>query len=196
VGTSRRRLLVEAEGGPFGVGPDNGVLTALLRRRGTIVRQITNSRWFATDDTRTFEGRSRFAPAAATWLSGADPRDAGPVIDDPRILGELSATISGAAIRGGVIYVDPFGNLVTSVRARDLENLGSGVLESLCASIGSRGAIPLRATYSDVAAGALVAYVGSTGHLEIAVRGGNAARDLDVGIGAPVDVAKALRGRP
>ena len=44
----------------------------------------------------------------------------------------------------------------------------------------------LRRTYGDVEPGQLLAYVGSDGSVEVAVRGGSAARLLGVGVGAEV----------
>jgi hypothetical protein len=45
---------------------------------------------------------------------------------------------------------------------------------------------PLRRTFSDVAPGGLVAYIGSDGAIEIAVRDGSAARRLGIGVGGRV----------
>jgi S-adenosylmethionine hydrolase len=44
----------------------------------------------------------------------------------------------------------------------------------------------LRRTFGDVSPGTLVAYVGSGGMVEVAVREGSAARLLAVGVGAEV----------
>jgi S-adenosylmethionine hydrolase len=45
---------------------------------------------------------------------------------------------------------------------------------------------PLRTTFGDVAAGTAIAYLGSTGRIEIAVRGGSAARRFGIGTGGAV----------
>jgi S-adenosylmethionine hydrolase len=193
VGTGRRRLLVEAPGGQLAVGPDNGVLSALLRAADARVREIANPDWSDPGDpNRTFEGRSRFAPAAASLAAGADPADAGPLVGDARIFSDAATSFDRGRLRGTVIYADAFGNLVTSIRAADLDRLGSR--ESLEAAAGPEPAIPVRATYGDVPPGSLLAYVGSTGHLELAVRGANAASRLALGVGAPVTVGP--RGAP
>jgi S-adenosylmethionine hydrolase len=191
VGTSRRRILAAVEGGPIAVGPDNGLLTPFLRSRGTLVREITNRAWFADDDTRTFEGRSRFAPAAAALASGASPAAAGPAVDDPVLLDLPGSRKTREGIAGEVVYVDSFGNLVTSVAASELDGLASrpGTVVSL-----GRLLIPFRGTYADVAAGKAVSYVGSTGYLEIGVRGGSAILELGADVGARV-LVKARRTR-
>jgi S-adenosylmethionine hydrolase len=195
VGTARRRIVVESPSGTLGVGPDNGVLTALIGegRTGATVREITNPAWFAKDDTRTFEGRSRFAPAAAALAAGKKAADAGPIVRDPVRVDLARSRVTRTGIAGEVVYVDPFGNLVTSIGWRDLD--GPGPRRGLSASVGRRKPIPVRGTYADVPPGRAVAYVGSTGHLEIGIRGGSAAIELGVDVGAAVTV-KPGKARP
>jgi S-adenosylmethionine hydrolase len=191
VGTARRRILVAAPGSPLAVGPDNGLLTPLIRRAGAVTREITNPSWYANDETRTFEGRSRFAPAAAALASGADPASAGTVVRDPVVLELARGRRTKAGVSGEVVWVDSFGNLVTSILASDLDGLaGRG---DFGVALGSRRSIPFRHTYADVAAGKPVAYVGSTGYVEVGVRGGSAILELGVDVGASVLVKPARR---
>jgi hypothetical protein len=77
------------------------------------------------------------------------------------------------------VYVDRFGTLVSNIRAEDVD---AGVRITVEGSeVG-----PLRKKFGDVDPGQLVAYAGSGGEVEIAVRGGSAARLLGVGVGAEV----------
>jgi S-adenosylmethionine hydrolase len=195
VGTERRRLAVEIPDGPLAVGPDNGLLTPLLEREDAVVRELSNHAWFAPDDTRTFEGRSRFAPAAAELAAGAPPKRAGAIVRDPVRLGLARCKKSRAGIAGEVVYVDSFGNLVTSVLASDLDGLPARA--DILVSVGEKRGIPLRGTYSEVAVGKPLAYVGSTGYVEIGIRGGSALLELgiDVGAGVLVKPAAARKGR-
>jgi hypothetical protein len=82
---------------------------------------------------------------------------------------------------GEVVHIDRFGNLVTSFR---------GTQASVGCSVKIAGErIPrLSLTYVDVRPGDLVAYVGSSGYLEIAVREGSAATRLGADVGDPVQV--------
>src|SRR5436190_6165306 len=81
VGSARRALAASA-GGHWFVGPDNGVLTPVLGAGAAIV-EITSPRYMRAAVSRTFEGRDRFAPAAA-WLLRGVPLDAlGPPVTDP-----------------------------------------------------------------------------------------------------------------
>src|SRR5205085_782329 len=122
----------------------------------------------------TFHGRDVFAPAAAALASGT-PLDAlGPPVTEVvvRRTPEPRRRDDGA-LAGEVIAIDRFGNAITNLvgrRAAWLEVAGT--------------LLAVRRTYSEVASGSPLALVGSTGLIEIAVRDGNAARQLGVGRGS------------
>src|SRR6266705_2113149 len=84
VGSTRRGIAAEAGDYRF-VAPDNGVLTAILDEHGPKrIVELTERRYARPTVSRTFEGRDRFAPAAA-WLAkgielGALGRSAGSVV--------------------------------------------------------------------------------------------------------------------
>ena len=83
--------------------------------------------------------------------------------------------------------MDHFGNLISGLcPARD-ENLAGWVVE-----IAGRE-IPVASTYSEVAPGELVALVDSFGHLEVAVRDGDASRLLGVGTGTSIRMKRKPR---
>jgi S-adenosylmethionine hydrolase len=119
----------------------------------------------------TFHGRDVFAPAAARLALGAAPQQAGPPV---ALAGRLDLA------RGHrVVHVDRFGNLVTDI---------AGVPAAARVRIAGHSIAGVSATYESVARGALCAYVGSRGTIEIAVREGSAAELLGVGRGTPVEV--------
>jgi hypothetical protein len=74
-----------------------------------------------------------------------------------------------------VIYVDRFGTLVTNIG-------GSAVAPGAKIKVGGTDVGSLQRTFGNVGRGQLVAYVGSGGVVEIAVRDGSAARLLGVGV--------------
>ena len=80
---------------------------------------------------------------------------------------------------GEVIYVDRYGNLITNLTPALVPDYATLEAESLV--IG-----PIRSTFGDVPSGALLAYVGSGGSVEIAVRDGSAARRLGLGVGGKI----------
>ena len=172
VGTARRAIAVEHGGHSF-LGPDNGVLTPVLE--GASAAQLH----VPSNASPTFHGRDVFAPAAARLAAGERVSALGAPVTDPVRRSHPEAIREAGEVVGRVIYVDTFGTLVTNVPA----GLLVGVFE-----VAVRGEAPvaLGRTFADVPSGALVAFVGSGGTLEIAARDRSAALVLGVGIGAEV----------
>jgi len=188
VGTTRRAIAAEASSYRF-VGPDNGVFSIVLDEiRPRRVIELTNPKYARPAISRTFEGRDRFAPAAAWLATGLDITtlggDAGQIVtlDIPR------PAITAEAIDGQVVRVDRFGNLITNINRAQCEQLGEN--GGLLIRIGLREVGGIVSTYGDAGPGDLCALVGSSDHLEIAVRGANAAMLLGVGRGAAVHVGR------
>src|SRR4029078_180609 len=115
VGSTRRGIAADSGEYRF-VAPDNGVLTLVFDDHAPKrVVAHTERRYARPTVSRTFEGRDRFAPAAA-WLAkgvvGAPlGRAAGPIIrlDIPQ------PRIGPDRIDGEVLRVDRFGNLITNI---------------------------------------------------------------------------------
>ena len=184
VGSGRRGVAIEAGDLRF-VGPDNGLFSLALARLPKRSVVSIEERRFARDRvSRTFEGRDRFAPAAAWLACGVQLSEMGPAVSDLVELKVPSATRSRAGIDGVVVRVDHFGNLITNIDEDGLATLGSGV------TIHVAGATldGIAGTFADVGRGALCAIVGSTGRLEIAVNGGNAAAVLNAARGTSAQV--------
>jgi hypothetical protein len=199
VGSSRRGIAAESGDYKF-VAPDNGVLTAVLDEHAPKkVVELSERRYARPTVSRTFEGRDRFAPAAAWLARGIEltalGRPAGSIqrldIPQPKIDGD-----HGDIIRGQILRVDRFGNLITNIDRKTFERLTSDT----SASPGTTGSIDLRvgshvvskvvSTYSDVGAGEICALFGSTDHLEIAANGANASETLALGRGAAVQISR------
>lgn len=188
VGTQRDIILAVAEGHAF-LAPDNGLLAPIVQGgAGAKVYRLEAARLsrFAIDPARvsaTFHGRDIFAPIGAELAAGrAVPEDVGPEtssivpswVDDPQIVqGE---------IRGVVIAVDNFGNLITNIDG----HLFAGMRAPSVRAGGH--AFALRRTYGDVKPGDYLALVNSFGVIEIARAEQSAADGLGLERGAPVVV--------
>jgi S-adenosyl-L-methionine hydrolase (adenosine-forming) len=185
VGSARRAIAAEAGPHRF-VAPDNGLLSAVLAERApSRVVTLTSAQYAAPVVSRTFEGRDRFAPAAA-WLAGGLALDAlGPPVDDWTRLVFPAAVVRGGSIEGEVARVDRFGNLVTNVPGAMVAGA-----RPWCVQVGSGPPAPLVATYADVPAGQACALVGSTGHVEVSVNAGSAAERFGAGRGSRVVVVE------
>lgn len=188
VGSRRRAIVVETERALF-VAPDNGVLDLVLHQTAArLAICLTEPRYRLSQVSATFHGRDIFAPAAAHLASGTSPGEMG----DPIPPSDLSTLPSLEPRRqpdgtwfGEIIHVDHFGNLVTSFRIPDFPSPGT-------VNLGDEQIEGLSRTFADVAPGEMVAYVGSSGHLEIAVREGNAAHRVGLGVGDPIQIEGRL----
>jgi S-adenosyl-L-methionine hydrolase (adenosine-forming) len=198
VGSERRAVAVEttAEGnadGPRFVAPDNGVLTGVLQslsvRRAV---QLTERRFWRSAVSHTFHGRDIFGPVAAHWSRGVDLSEFGPPLDTPLVtLAVDSPTVAGDEVRGRIVRTDSFGNLITNIDESLLPKTGR---ERLVVELGTQRIQGIARFYGERAAGELLALVGSSGRLEIAVCQGHAGEILAAWSGDAVTV-KGLRSR-
>ena len=127
VGSKRRPLIVET-GDYIFVAPDNGVLSLVeAREEKFVARHVTAERYFLHPVSQTFHGRDVFA-AVAGWLSnGVAPEEFGPEISDYVRLPLRQVEVVGEnSLRGEVIKVDKFGNLITNIGEIDAPGLFQG----------------------------------------------------------------------
>ncbi|MEP7175370.1 MAG: SAM-dependent chlorinase/fluorinase [Gemmatimonadales bacterium] len=175
VGTARPALALRAHGHWF-VGPDNGLFTPVLRDAEVEIVVLPTP----SNAAPTFHGRDLFAPAAAELARGTPLHALGePLTTIPVRLTSSEPRYEGKSVVGEIVYVDRFGTLVTNLTSEVVPPYAVLAVEDL--EIG-----PLRRTFGDVPTGGLLAYVGSGGAVEIAVRDGSAARRLGLGVGGRI----------
>ena len=182
VGSERRAIALQTPRARF-VAPDNGVLTYVVAY-DTVeeVVSLTNPRYWLPQVSHTFHGRDIFAPVAAHLAKGVPLDELGEPLDEIVTfdLPQPHRRPDGALV-GQVIHIDRFSNLITSIKSADLTDAARAVVE-----VRGRRIAGIRRTYAEVGRGELVAYVGSAGHLEIALREGHAARTLEAKVGDEV----------
>ncbi len=189
VGSSRRAIAVDAGGYRF-VAPDNGVLTTVLEAHAPRAAvELTDARYARPTVSRTFEGRDRFAPAAAWIAAGVEVTALGGPAGDLRRLTIPRPQVDGDGVRGEVLRVDRFGNLITNLDRALVERFAG--TDRVEVRIEGHLVPVVVATYAEVAPGAVCALFGSSGHLEVAVNGGSAAETLRLGLHAPVHIARS-----
>jgi S-adenosylmethionine hydrolase len=184
VGTQRRPILVTGDK-HFFVGPDNGILSPIYDRESCTVRHITAEHYFLNPISPTFHGRDIFAPTAG-WLSKAYQTEAfGETITDFVRFSMPKPKLTGHTMKGVILRVDAFGNLITNFMA---ENIPAHVVESgdISLTLNGKKVVKLTPTFASGDVGEAIAVLGSAGYLEIAVNRGNAARTLGVNRGAEV----------
>ncbi|HSU91777.1 MAG TPA: SAM-dependent chlorinase/fluorinase [Sporolactobacillaceae bacterium] len=191
VGTARAPIAIETRAGARFVGPDNGVLWLAASEAGIKrIVKLTSTRHRLSNVSSTFHGRDIFAPAAAHLSRGTPFASLGPSLRSIEKLELPRVVQSSHEIRGEVIYVDGFGNLVTNVDRDRIVQLNACFRgKSLSVRIKPGAArIPIIDTYAAVPKGAPLAIFGSFGLLEVAIRDGNAATHFGAGPGSSVSV--------
>lgn len=186
VGTERRAIGTRI-GERFFVGPDNGLFDLVVAAQAPAEAvELGNPRYARAIISRTFEGRDRFAPAAA-WLARGTPlAEFGARVDLAERLIWPAPAVSDTCVSGEVSHVDRFGNLVTNINRQ----IWSAVIDISDVRVGDHPPARLVRTYAEAREGELVALFGSSERLEVAVSGGSAAARLFVGRGAPVRVSR------
>ncbi len=179
VGTDRAIVYVRVNDQAF-LAPDNGLLSVVVEEAApSAVRRVTAERYFLNEPSTTFHGRDIFAPVAAHLAAGLEPEKLGPTLRRVRRL-RLPRPVRAAdgSLRGEIIYIDQFGNLITNMSRAMLERSFEVPLGEVEVTVKRRKVERLSRTYGEAAAGELVALIGSSGYLEVAVNQGSAARFL------------------
>jgi S-adenosylmethionine hydrolase len=188
-GVGSKRRAIAAEAGPYTfVAPDNGLLTLVFRQFAPArIVELTEPAYARDVISRTFEGRDRFAPAAA-WLANGTPLTSlGPTLADWQQIDVPVPAMEGTQLAGVVVRIDRFGNLVTNIDRQTFDGLAVPPHVPRVA-VADRHLTTVVSTYAEVEPGSLCALFGSTDHLDIAIAGGSAAERLGLTRGAPVVV--------
>jgi S-adenosylmethionine hydrolase len=188
-GVGTERAIVYARIGEHDfVVPDNGLLSRLVTRTPPkkIIR-LTNPEYWLDPVSATFHGRDIMAPVAAHLSLGLNPELLGKPVDRLEGLHWPEVRQTPTKIEGQILRIDSFGNLVTNITAEML--VGRPTDERVCIVCNIYETWGIFHTYAEHPHGTFVALVGSTGHLELAVVGDNAAEMLGIEAGMPVVVA-------
>ena len=186
VGTSPKIVYARIGSHDF-VAPDNGLLSRLaLATRPSTIRAVTESEYWLRPVSLTFHGRDIIAPVAAHLSLGLDASRLGPIERELHALPWTEARVSARKIEGSVQAIDSFGNLITSIPADALANVPRGEETAVvCDEHETRGIFQ---TYAEQPEMTLIALVGSSGQLGLAIVGESAALMLGVRVGTPVTV--------
>ena len=193
VGTDRRLLYAEIAGQRY-VLPDNGLLTCLAeRQKPATMRVIENRELWLPSVSPTFHGRDIMAPVAAQLALGLPPEQLGPTCDqfvklplpEAKSVGEKNPN-EATEVEGEVIEVDSFGNLITNITSDLLQEAPTD--DAVRIECDGHETTGLYRTYADQPTMTLIALIGSSGQLELAIVDDSATLMLGVQAGATVRV--------
>jgi len=153
VGTGRRGLAAYGRG-QFWVGPDNGLFHLIFAGEPEFkMVSLENPDYFLPQVSPTFHGRDRFAPVAAHLSLGLELGRLGPPLPDPVRLSWPEPSVSAARIRGEIIHVDRFGNLVSNITAGAWHAWLKGAENNFQLQVGRRTLTRLGRTYGEAPPG-------------------------------------------
>ncbi len=198
VGTERRAIILRTPLADF-VAPDNGVLSYVMPESsakpvagivnlqqgelepGLEAVAITKPQFWRTPVSPTFHGRDIFAPVAALLSLGFPPIEFGEAITSLVMLSRPQPyQRPGGSVVGDVLHVDNFGNLITNIRRSDLPP----TKQPITVEVGNQLILGLSRTYAE--GRGLLALIGSSGYLEVSLKGGNASAFLEAEVGSEV----------
>jgi len=198
VGTERRAIILRTPSADF-VAPDNGVLSYVIQASsakpaadnvnlqerelepGLEAVAITKPQFWRTPISSTFHGRDIFAPVAALLSLGFPPIDFGEAITSLTMLPlpKPHRRPDGSLV-GHVLHIDNFGNLITSIKGSDL----LPTKQPIMVEVGNHLISGLSRTYAE--GQGLLTLIGSSGYLEVSLKGGSASAFLDAEVGSEV----------
>jgi len=203
VGTERRAIILRTPSADF-VAPDNGVLSYVIQQSSTKpvedivnVQQVelepemeavvlTEPKFWRSPVSPTFHGRDIFATVAARLSLGSSLQKFGEVIKSITVMPEHRPhRESQDRVAGRILHIDHFGNLITNFKGEDLPR------EPFIIEAGGSSISELSHIYGE--GDGLVALIGSSGYLEIAVKGGSARDFLGAAVGDEIKVRAGKR---
>ncbi|MGA7513018.1 MAG: SAM-dependent chlorinase/fluorinase [Candidatus Sulfotelmatobacter sp.] len=176
VGTQRRPILASCDKYHF-IAPDNGVLSLVYAREERMhVRHITSEHYFLQPVSNTFHARDIFAPVAAWLAKEVDSQKFGEEVEEyVRFNAPKPKAVDENRLRGVVLKVDRFGNLITNITPQDAPIFGADA-QAFKIVVGSREISEIHNAYAEGAPGQVFGILGSMGFLEIAANRGAAAQ--------------------
>ena len=153
------------------------------------MRAISADHYFLQPLSSTFHGRDIFSPIAAYLSKGVDPARMGEEVTDyVRFSSPKPKPAGNGAMRGVVLKVDRFGNLITNFTPQDAPGLFQSDPQPFKITVGKREINQIRSAYAESAPGEVFGILGSMGFLEIAANRGAAAKLVEAGKGTDVTI--------
>jgi S-adenosylmethionine hydrolase len=189
VGTARRPILLST-GRHYFVAPDNGLLSLVYAREERLqVRHIDAAHYYRQPVSNTFHARDIFSPVAAYLAKGVEVAKFGEEITDfVRFNAPKPKATDGKTLRGVVLKVDRFGNMITNFTPQDVPALFQANPPAFKILVGKREITEIHANYAGGAPNEVFGILGSMGYLEIAANRAAAAQIIGSGKGSEVNI--------
>ncbi len=183
--------LVVRHDGHYFIGADNGIFSLLFDSKPHEAFELTIK---LDADHLAFPTKNIFVKAACHIARGGTPEVIGRKVISTREQLSFRPIVLNDAIKGAVIHIDAYGNVVTNITRVHFGELVKAHTFRISFGRTVHDIREISNTYSDVPAGERLAFFGANGFLEIAVNkgvaggGGGAAQLLGLRVSDPVRV--------
>lgn len=155
----------------FFIGIDNGIFSLILQgSEPEFIYRMTEA--VAIPDAVKFPAKNLLAKIACQMLEGISLEVLGEKVDTVKQVSDLAPVVETNLIRGHVLHVDIYGNLITNITEQLFQTVGKG--EPFVIYFRSKDYFidKIHGSYNEVAQGERVAIFNSNGLLEIAINMG------------------------
>jgi S-adenosylmethionine hydrolase len=169
--------------GHFFIGADSGIFSLLFEETPEKIIEIP------VDPNRnlSFPVRDIFVPFACMLASDVDIEAIGKPKQNLLQRLPFRATSMGNIIRGSIVFVDSYGNVITNIDRKLFNMVGKGqpfIIELARSNQIER----LSSEYNEVAEGEILALFNSSDHLEIAMRNGKISSMLNLKLNDSISI--------
>ncbi|MBU1997956.1 MAG: SAM-dependent chlorinase/fluorinase [Candidatus Omnitrophica bacterium] len=189
VGSRERKAIIVKTRNYFFVAPDNGILSLTLEKEKPVkIIEIKNTKYFLKPVSCTFHGRDIFAPVAAYLSRKIKPEAFGTKLAKLKKLDSPCASFQGNVLKGSIIHVDRFGNLIT--------NIEKSLFDSFVGKSGFKVRFKNEAldristAYVNTLHGFPLAIFGSFNTLEVSINKGSACDYFKARLFDPIEIVK------
>ncbi len=172
---AERRLLAILHQGHYFLGPDNGIFSLVFDQ------QPKQARILPDDGTGLLSHQEVLARAIAHLAGGTPLEELGEPLDSISERIHLRPVVSASQIRGTVVHVDKFENVIVNITRELFEQVRKGRNFALYFKR-HEPITELSAQYCEVPMGEVLCLFNSAGYLEIAIHMGKAAGLLGLAV--------------
>lgn len=157
------------------IGADSGIFSMIFDEQPEKIIELGIPQ---DSDSFTFSTYNRFVKAAVHLAEGNPIEELGEVREKLTLKLPFKPAIDKNTIKGMVIYVDTYENLITNITQDLFKEVGKGRKYNVL--LRGEKIRKIYQSYNDVPVGEIVVIFGSNGHLEVAINHGNASSLLGI----------------
>ena len=171
--------------GQYFIGADNGIFSLIFDQDPEKVVELTINQ---DTDLLTFPTKNIFVKAACHLARGGTLEIIGGPKDAVIQRSLFRAVVNEGMIRGTIIYVDSYGNVVTNINEKLFREVGKGKPFTIYFRESRYKIHQIVKSYNQIEEGDSLALFGATGYLEIALNSGNASQLLGLNINETIRI--------